>query len=73
MAIGAQSLGAPAKSLCGWRSEAPQGHVTAYLDCPGIPGAAYTALSRVSYGKDIMIGGAVTAAHFQPVDEAKDG
>ena len=56
----------------GWRSEAPQGHVTAYLDCPGIPGAAYTALSRVSYGKDIMIGGAVTAAHFQPVDEAKD-
>eukprot|EP00439_Symbiodinium_sp_Y106_P008083 s9194_g1.t1 len=48
-------------------------HVTAYLDCPGVPGAAYTALSRVSYGKDILIGGAVTAAHFQPVDEAKDG
>ena len=48
-------------------------HVTAYLDCPGVPGAAYTALSRVSYGKDILIGGAVTAAHFQPVDEARDG
>ena len=47
-------------------------HVTAYLDCPDVPGAAYTALSRVSYGKDLLIGGAVTAAHFQPVDEAKD-
>ena len=46
--------------------------MTAYLDCPGVPGAAYTALSRVSYGQDLLIGGAVTAAHFQPVDEAKD-
>ena len=45
-------------------------HVTAYLDRPGIPGAAYTALSRVSYGKDFLLGGILDAAHFQPVDES---
>ncbi|CAK8987418.1 unnamed protein product, partial [Durusdinium trenchii] len=45
-------------------------HVTAFLDCPGIPGAAYTALRRVSFGKDLLVGGVVTAAHFQPVDES---
>ena len=44
-------------------------HVTVYLDKPGIPGAAYTALSRVSYGKDVLLGGVLTAEHFQPVDE----
>ncbi len=43
-------------------------HVTVVLDAK-IPGAAYTALSRVSYGKDYLIGGVVEAAHFQPVDE----
>ena len=43
-------------------------HVTVVLDAK-IPGAAYTALSRVSYGKDYLIAGVVDAAHFQPVDE----
>lgn len=43
-------------------------HVTVVLDAK-VPGAAYTALSRVSYGKDYLIGGVVDAAHFQPVDE----
>ena len=45
-------------------------HVTAFLDAPRVPGAAYTALSRVSFGKDFLSGGLVTAAHFQPVDES---
>ena len=45
-------------------------HVTAFLDAPGIPGAAYTALSRVAYGKDFLIGGVVGEEHFQPVDES---
>lgn len=45
-------------------------HVTVYLDASGVPGAAYTALSRVSYGKDFLIGGIVRAEHFQPVDES---
>ena len=41
-------------------------HVTAYLDVPGVPGAAYTALSRVATAKDYLIGGNVTPAHFTP-------
>ena len=45
-------------------------HVTAYLDAEGVPGAAYTALSRVSYGDDFRIGGVVKPAHFQPADES---
>ena len=45
-------------------------HVTVVLDAKGVPGAAYTALSRVSYGKDYLLGGVVEAAHFQPVDES---
>eukprot|EP00438_Fugacium_kawagutii_P000653 Skav222305 [mRNA] locus=scaffold1249:3867:8406:+ [translate_table: standard] len=44
-------------------------HVTVFLDAEGVPGAAYTALSRVSYGKDVLIGGHVKASHFQPADE----
>ena len=44
--------------------------MTVYLDASGVPGAAYTALSRVSYGKDFLIGGIVRAEHFQPVDES---
>ena len=47
-----------------------QGAELAFLDRAGIPGAAYTALSRVSYGKDFLIGGLVNAVHFQPVDES---
>ena len=42
-------------------------HVTVFLDAEKVPGAAYTALSRVSYGDNVLIGGNVTAAHFQPV------
>ena len=45
-------------------------HVTVVLDAKGVPGAAYTALSRVSYGTDYLLGGVVEAAHFQPVDES---
>ena len=45
-------------------------HVTVVLDAKGVPGAAYTALSRVSYGTHYLLGGVVEAAHFQPVDES---
>jgi hypothetical protein len=41
-------------------------HVTVYLDAEGVPGAAYTALSRVSYGSDFLIGGIVKEEHFIP-------
>ena len=41
-------------------------HVVAYLDVAGVPGAAYTAISRVSYEKDFLVAGKVTAAHFRP-------
>ena len=42
-------------------------HVTVFLDAPKVPGAAYTALSRVSHAEDFLIGGIVEAEHFQPV------
>ena len=42
-------------------------HVTLYLDTQHVPGAAYTAMSRVKKGKDILIGGGVERAHFTPV------
>ena len=41
-------------------------HVTVYLDAPGVPGAAYTAASRVKTGKDVLFGGALTREHFTP-------
>jgi hypothetical protein len=41
-------------------------HVTPYMDCPGVPAAGYTALSRVAYEKDYLIGGILTAEHFTP-------
>jgi ASC-1-like (ASCH) protein/type II secretory pathway component PulJ len=41
-------------------------HVTLYLDAANVPGAAYTAMSRVSYGRDLIIGGGVTKHHFTP-------
>ena len=41
-------------------------HVTAYLDAPGVPGAAYTAASRVKRGQDVLFGGRLTAEHFKP-------
>lgn len=41
-------------------------HVTAYLDAPGIPGAAYTAMSRVKYGRDCLLAGVLYPEHFTP-------
>ena len=41
-------------------------HVTLWLDCPNIPGAAYTGMSRVAYGRDLLIGGNVNKYHFTP-------
>ena len=41
-------------------------HVVVYLDCPHAAGAAYTAMSRVSYKKDCLIGGIVRPEHFTP-------
>ena len=42
-------------------------HVTVFLDCPNVPGAAYTALSRVSLQENYVLGGYLTADHFTPV------
>ena len=42
-------------------------HVTLFLDVQGVPGAAYTAMSRVRTGQDILISGRVQPAHFTPV------
>jgi hypothetical protein len=42
-------------------------HVTVYLDAASVPGAAYTAISRVSYMADFLIGGNVKPVHFTPV------
>ena len=41
-------------------------HVTVYLDSKGIPGAAYTALSRVGYFDRFLLGGYLNADHFTP-------
>ena len=41
-------------------------HVTVFLDAQNVPGAAYTAMSRVSYGKDLVLAGMLTADHFCP-------
>ena len=41
-------------------------HISIYLDARGVPGAAYTAMSRVRTGKDFLIGGSVTNLHFTP-------
>ena len=41
-------------------------HLIVWLDKPGIPGAAYTAMSRVREGKNCLIGGDVKALHFMP-------
>ncbi len=41
-------------------------HVTLWLDRPFTPGAAYTAMSRVSYGRDVLLGGNMTPEHFVP-------
>ena len=41
-------------------------HVTVYLDVPGVPGAAYTAMSRVATANQYLIGGNVNPHHFTP-------
>ena len=41
-------------------------HVTLFLDAPLVPGAAYTAMSRVQYGSQCIIGGNVNSSHFTP-------
>ena len=40
--------------------------VVAFLDAPNVPGAAYTAMSRVELGEHIRLAGALTPAHFTP-------
>ena len=39
-----------------------------WLDMPGMPAAGYTALSRVAYAKDYLIGGVMTPLHFVPAN-----
>ena len=41
-------------------------HVVVYLDAPNVKAAAYTALSRVKYQRDCLVGGHVTKDHFRP-------
>eukprot|EP00435_Cladocopium_sp_Y103_P067628 s916_g30.t1 len=42
-------------------------HVVLWLDAQYVPGAAYTAMSRVRCGKDLLTGGKMTPHHFTPV------
>ena len=42
-------------------------HVTIWLDAPGIPGAAYTGLSRVATRNDYLLGGWLSPENFTPV------
>ena len=41
-------------------------HAVAFLDAPNVPGAAYTAMSRVEYGDRVQLAGKLTANHFTP-------
>jgi len=41
-------------------------HVTLWLDVPHVPAAAYTGMSRVAYGRDLLIGGYLDRYHFTP-------
>ncbi|CAE8716271.1 unnamed protein product [Polarella glacialis] len=41
-------------------------HVTLWLDRPHVPGAAYTGMSRVAYGRDLLIGGDLNRDHVTP-------
>ena len=41
-------------------------HVTVHLDRPGVPAAAYVAMSRVSRDEDYLLGGQLTPEHFVP-------
>ncbi|CAK0789070.1 unnamed protein product, partial [Prorocentrum cordatum] len=44
-------------------------HVTLWLDIAGVPGAAYTGLSRVKSAQDYLIGGFVKRKHITPACE----
>ena len=41
-------------------------HVTVFLDAANVPGAAYTAMSRVEFGNQVVLAGALVAEHFTP-------
>ena len=41
-------------------------HVVVFLDARGVPGAAYTAISRVSHLHKVLLAGALTPEHFAP-------
>ena len=41
-------------------------HVVLWLDVANIPGAAYTGMSRVARGDDLLFGGQLTPEHFSP-------
>jgi hypothetical protein len=41
-------------------------HVTLWLDKANVPGAAYTGMSRVAYGRDLLLAGNLTRDHFAP-------
>jgi hypothetical protein len=41
-------------------------HAVLWLDAPWVPGAAYTGMSRVSFGKDLLMGGNLHPEHFTP-------
>jgi hypothetical protein len=41
-------------------------HAVLWLDVPHVPGAAYTGMSRVSFGKDLLLGGNLQPDHFTP-------
>ena len=40
--------------------------VVVFLDAPKVPGAAYTAMSRVELGSHVQLAGALTPEHFTP-------
>ena len=41
-------------------------HAILWLDTPHVPGAAHTGMSRVSYGRDLLMGGNLQSDHFTP-------
>lgn len=41
-------------------------HAVLWLDQPHIPAAAYTGMSRVAYGSQLLLGGNLTPDHFTP-------
>lgn len=41
-------------------------HAILWLDRPHVPGAAYTGMSRVAYGSNLLLGGNLSPEHFTP-------